>query len=190
MDVSDAPRRPPDEIRGVTLASLPQTGLTSTQIEAGTTASAAGGQPQMMVHSDDKPTGIETEAGLPQTLSVRERSTATGTTSTVPGTGLVHQPWQESSATALLDVQDAKPVIEAEGQPIAGFTCYRSALAVTQDHPDAWPSWTLHALGHEGVRCWHATTRAAAHEQRTEMPRKKQRVGTLDNLGSPARQAD
>jgi hypothetical protein len=141
MDVSDAPRRPPDETRRATLARI-------------------------AVHSDDKPTGNETETGLSHTFSAGERSTAAGATSTVPGSGPVHQASQESSATAGLDVQDAKPVIEAEGQPLAGFTCYPSASAVRQDHPDAWPSWTLRAPGHEGIRCWYATTRAAAHDRR------------------------
>jgi hypothetical protein len=61
--------------------------------------------------------------------------------------------------------QNTKPVTEAEGQPLAGFTCYSSASAVRQGAPDAWPSWTLRAPGHEGIRCWYATTRAAAHDR-------------------------
>lgn len=33
--------------------------------------------------------------------------------------------------------------------------CYLSASAVRQEHPQARPSWTLHALGHEGTKCWY-----------------------------------
>jgi hypothetical protein len=36
--------------------------------------------------------------------------------------------------------------------------CYLSASAVRQEHPQARPSWTLHALGHEGTRCWYPAT--------------------------------
>jgi hypothetical protein len=70
------------------------------------------------------------------------------------------------------DLQDTKPNIGAESQPPA-FTCYPSAPAVRQDYPDAWPSWTLRAPGHEGTRCWYATTRAAAREHPTELPPKR-----------------
>jgi hypothetical protein len=40
--------------------------------------------------------------------------------------------------------------------------CYLSASAVRQDHPGAWPSWTLRTPGHEGSRCWHAATQTVA----------------------------
>jgi hypothetical protein len=186
MDVSDAPRRPPDEAQRVALASLPQSGRTSTKFEG--RAIAAGDERRMTVHAGDNLTGSEAEGALLQALSARERSTATAAASTVSASS--HQGWQETRPTALLDVRDAKPVIEAEGQPLAGSVCYPSALAVTQDHPDAWPAWTLRAPGHEGMRCWHAATRAAVHDRRTEALRKKPRVGTPDDPGSPARSAN
>jgi hypothetical protein len=44
-------------------------------------------------------------------------------------------------------------------------TCLPSAAAVRQENPNAWPSWTLRAPGHEGTRCWYASTRAKAHDQ-------------------------
>jgi|SRR6516165_4406383 len=44
------------------------------------------------------------------------------------------------------------------------FDCFASAEAVRQANPTAWPSWTLRAPGHEGSKCWYASTRAAAHE--------------------------
>jgi hypothetical protein len=43
-------------------------------------------------------------------------------------------------------------------------SCLPSASAVRQNHPGAWPSWTLRAPGHEGTRCWYATGRATAHD--------------------------
>jgi hypothetical protein len=50
--------------------------------------------------------------------------------------------------------------VESRAEPeITNSTCYASASAVRQDHPEAWPSWTLRALGHEGTKCWYPTTR-------------------------------
>jgi hypothetical protein len=189
MDVSEATSRLPDETGPVRLASLPQAGLLSAEFNGRRNPSAAGDNPRMTMHTDDKPTGSGTEAGLAQTFPASEFSTATGTTSAIPGLDSVHQISPESNATVVLNLQDTKPEIEGEGQPPA-FTCYPSAAAVMQDRPDGWPSWTLRAPGHEGTRCWHATTPAAVHERRTELPPKRQRVGTLDNLRPPVRQAD
>src|SRR5215831_5057100 len=47
---------------------------------------------------------------------------------------------------------------------ITNSTCFGSASAVRQHHPEAWPSWTLRARGHEGTKCWYPTTRTLAHE--------------------------
>jgi hypothetical protein len=185
--VSEATSRPPDETGPGRVASLPQAGLLSAEFNGRTNPSTAGDNPQMTMHSDDMPTGSGAKAGLSRTLSSSEFSTATGTTRAITRLDSVHQVSTESSATAVLDLQDTKPDIEAEAQPPA-FTCYPSAPAVRQDHPDAWPSWTLRAPGHEGTRCWYATTRPAVHERRTELPPK--RLGTLDNLRPPVRQAD
>jgi hypothetical protein len=55
--------------------------------------------------------------------------------------------------------------VESKVEPeITNSTCFASASAVRQDHPDAWPSWTLRALGHEGTKCWYPTTRTLAHD--------------------------
>jgi hypothetical protein len=55
--------------------------------------------------------------------------------------------------------------VESRVEPeITNSTCFASASAVRQDHPDAWPSWTLRALGHEGTKCWYPTTRTLAHD--------------------------
>jgi hypothetical protein len=55
--------------------------------------------------------------------------------------------------------------VESRVEPeITNSTCFASASAVRQDHPEAWPSWTLRALGHEGMKCWYPTTRTFAHD--------------------------
>jgi hypothetical protein len=86
-------------------------------------------------------------------------------------------------------VEDTKPPIGKDSQFVAataqGSNCFASASAVRQNHPEAWPSWTLRAPGHEGTKCWHAATRATANDHRGEMSAKKQAVGTTENLGSP-----
>jgi hypothetical protein len=43
-------------------------------------------------------------------------------------------------------------------------TCLPSASAVRQNHPGAWPSWTLRAPGHENTTCWYAATRSTTHD--------------------------
>jgi hypothetical protein len=63
-------------------------------------------------------------------------------------------------------------------------TCFPSASAVRQNHPEAWPSWTLRAPGHEGTRCWYAATRTTANDHRSEMMPRKGTVGTPEKLGS------
>lgn len=54
---------------------------------------------------------------------------------------------------------------ESRAEPgVANSTCFASAAAVRQDHPEAWPSWTLRAFGHEGTKCWYPTARTLAHD--------------------------
>jgi hypothetical protein len=84
--------------------------------------------------------------------------------------------------TAPLDVKSAESGIEARSShtlPGKGnrslatsgvdSNCFPSASAVRLEHPGGWPSWTLRAPGHEGVRCWYVATRTAAHDHRSEM---------------------
>jgi hypothetical protein len=40
-------------------------------------------------------------------------------------------------------------------------TCFSSASAVRRNYPEARPSWTLRAPGHEGTRCWYPRNRTA-----------------------------
>jgi hypothetical protein len=61
-----------------------------------------------------------------------------------------------------------KPPSTASGHDTS---CFPSASAVVQQHPRAWPSWTLRAPRHEGTRCWYPATRIAAHEHQSEAPR-------------------
>jgi hypothetical protein len=66
---------------------------------------------------------------------------------------------------------EAKPpgALPEKGSLAAGreaSTCFSSASAVRESIPGAWPSWTLRAPGHEGTRCWYATTRGTAHDHR------------------------
>ena len=92
--------------------------------------------------------------------------------------------------TVPLDIKPTENGIEArppqtlpqkEEQPFApsqdASTCFHSASAVRQNYPGRWPSWTLRAPGHEGTRCWYATTRAKAHDHRSDM-RGKESVQT------------
>jgi hypothetical protein len=43
-------------------------------------------------------------------------------------------------------------------------SCLPSAAAVREENPGAWPSWTMRAPGHEGTKCWYATTRGTARD--------------------------
>jgi hypothetical protein len=61
------------------------------------------------------------------------------------------------------------PALPDKGSFVGGrdaSSCFPSASAVRESIPGAWPSWTLRAPGHEGTRCWYASTRGAAHEHR------------------------
>jgi hypothetical protein len=66
------------------------------------------------------------------------------------------------------DIQAGPPQMlpERESQSFAesrdDSTCLPSASAVRENHPGAWPSWTLRAPGHENTRCWYAATRTKA----------------------------
>jgi len=77
------------------------------------------------------------------------------------GSGRSLQTASQTSAQAS-NGSGADAVLDAQSK-VQTSTCLPSASAVRQDHPGAWPSWTLRALGHEGTRCWYAGTRASAH---------------------------
>jgi hypothetical protein len=50
-------------------------------------------------------------------------------------------------------------------------SCLPSASAVRQEHPGSWPSWTLRAPGHEGVKCWFPASSAVALDHQSESAR-------------------
>jgi hypothetical protein len=56
----------------------------------------------------------------------------------------------------------------------AATPCLPSASAVRQDYPGAWPSWTLRAEGHEGVKCWYPATRPTATDHQRDAPSQTQ----------------
>jgi DNA-binding transcriptional regulator YdaS (Cro superfamily) len=66
-------------------------------------------------------------------------------------------------------------------------SCFSSAAAVLQNHPRAWPTWTLKAPGHEGTLCWYAAARPRGSDHRPrvsdhrgEMARTQETVGTTE----------
>jgi hypothetical protein len=84
------------------------------------------------------------------------------------------------------DVKSAQSAIEATpshtllGRGTRSFatsghdsTCFASASAVRLEHPGGWPSWTLRAPGHEGVRCWYVATRTAPPDHSSQMRRRE-----------------
>jgi hypothetical protein len=106
--------------------------------------------------------GNAIEARLPRTSSATEYLATPGESNATPGSSSVHQASPKSAAVAALDVQDRKPLererlVYPASVPVS--TCFPSASAVRQEHPEAWPSWTLRAPGHGGTRCWYAATR-------------------------------
>jgi hypothetical protein len=64
-------------------------------------------------------------------------------------------------------------------------TCFPSASAVRQNHPEGWPSWTLRAPGREGTKCWYAAARTTAHDHRSGTMPRKEAVETTEKLGLP-----
>jgi hypothetical protein len=178
----------PEETRPGEVTSLPTRGLTSAEFNDRAISGAADQNARVATDSDFDPTRGGSEVGLLQTLPAGKSSMARGATSPIAGSSSVHEGSRASSSAARFE--ETKPDTEAGARPLAAFTCYPSAPAVRQDHPDAWPSWTLRAPGHEGTRCWYAKTRATLHDHRSDLPPNKQRIGTSENLGSRARQAN
>jgi hypothetical protein len=80
-----------------------------------------------------------------------------------------------------IDGKQPQKLAETEKQLFAtsghDSTCYPLASDVRQNHPGAWPSWTLRAPGHEGASCWYAGKRTTANERRSEMAPTKETIG-------------
>jgi hypothetical protein len=67
---------------------------------------------------------------------------------------------------------EARPTPQKEGQSLApsqdASACFPSASAVRRNYPEARPSWTLRAPGHEGTRCWYPTKQTAPETRAKE----------------------
>jgi hypothetical protein len=100
--------------------------------------------------------------------------------------------------TAPLDVKSVESAIEARPSrtlPSRGSrsfatsghrsNCFPSASAVRLEHPGGWPSWTLRAPGHEGVRCWYVASRTAVPDHRSET-RRTETAQTTEKVEFPA----
>jgi hypothetical protein len=75
--------------------------------------------------------------------------------------------------TLILLLCAAVVVLGASFVGVQASPCLPSASAVRQEHPGAWPSWTLRGPGHEGDKCWYPATRTTAHNHPDKMALKK-----------------
>jgi hypothetical protein len=68
-----------------------------------------------------------------------------------------------------IEVRPPQTLPQKEGRSLTPSqdtsTCFPSASAVRQNFPEARPSWTLRAPGHEGTRCWYPTKRTTANDR-------------------------
>jgi hypothetical protein len=170
MDFVERPSRASSDPRLVPLSALAQAVAPSTRLKGLTAGNEAAPEPQLTMLSEDKPPENEIEASLPQTWSPAENKVTTGETNAIPESISVQEASPKSGADAALGGQHTKPLIERESRvspaSVQVSTCFPSAVAVRQEYPEAWPSWSLRAPGHEGTKCWHAATRATVHDHR------------------------
>jgi hypothetical protein len=54
-------------------------------------------------------------------------------------------------------------LLPASVDDVNASQCFRSAAAVRQAYPAAWPSWTMRATDHQGLKCWFPATPEAHH---------------------------
>src|SRR5229473_3148249 len=155
VDVALAPQ-PTTDVPSV--AFLPSQEVAARPAEARDISVESKAEPEVQTTSsppavrlDIKPTESEIEARPPQTLP--ERGTQSEIEARPPQT--LPERGRQSFAASRDD-----------------STCLPSASAVRENHPGAWPSWTLRATGHEGTRCWYPAARMTSHH-RTEMQRKE-----------------
>ena len=52
-------------------------------------------------------------------------------------------------------------LLSASIEEVDASQCLPSAASVRQQHPGAWPSWTIRMPGHTGAKCWYPATREA-----------------------------
>jgi hypothetical protein len=141
---------------------IPQpAGLSSVNVEGRAEPEAQANLLQPGAPSRIKPVEIETDAkSSPPHKPMVNRATLDETSAlSTPNSATQVSP--APPPDAVLDTQNMNSQVERK-QRIVGnqvSTCYPSASAVRQEHPQAWPSWTMRALGHEGARCWYPGTR-------------------------------
>jgi hypothetical protein len=65
-------------------------------------------------------------------------------------------------------------------------SCFPSASAVLHNNPGGWATWTLRALGHEGVMCWYAAARhrVSDHRSRVSDYRREMLPQEIETLGT------
>jgi hypothetical protein len=134
-------------------------GLSSVSVEGRAEPDGQANLLQSGAPSRMKPVEIETNAKSSPPPQPIENRPPLDETSALSTPNSVTQVSPALPPHAVLDTQNSQ--IERK-QRIVGnqvSTCYPSASAVRQEHPQAWPSWTMRALGHEGTRCWYPGTR-------------------------------
>jgi hypothetical protein len=63
--------------------------------------------------------------------------------------------------------------------------CLSSAAAVKREYPQARPSWTLRASGHEGSKCWYGATQRTANDHQPETAITEPTLETQKAVASP-----
>jgi hypothetical protein len=63
-------------------------------------------------------------------------------------------------------------VLTASLEDVNASQCLASAAAVREEYPGAWPSWTMQAANHKGVKCWFPATREDRSHRIDAAPRK------------------
>jgi len=66
-----------------------------------------------------------------------------------------------SRATMLLFMLPCPAIVllSASLEDVSASQCLSSAEAVRREYPGAWPSWTMQAANHKGVKCWYPAMR-------------------------------
>jgi hypothetical protein len=141
------------------------------------------------------------------TRSIDQVATSKQTTPTTnqPATNIAQAPSANASGITVEGRADIKSTEAKPPQTLAERkqlsvpsgrdpSCFSSASAVLQNHPEGWPSWTMRAPGHEGTLCWYAAARPRASDHRPRVsdhrremvPREKEIIGITENgLSAP-----
>jgi hypothetical protein len=88
---------------------------------------------------------------------------------------------------ARLSEAKSRQTLAEKGKPLSATSghdgsCFASSSAVLQNHPGAWPTWTLKAPGHVGTMCWYAAARPRGSDHRRERtPKEKEAFGTAEH---------